>query len=101
MRIPDPPPNEKPLVGWQEIADYLDVKLSSVHRFKSRRRLPLPYHKIGAHPYAYPSELQVWLRQQAIPGQVDPGDSGEAGSCHGSRMHIRETTNEETAEFLE
>jgi|WetSurMetagenome_2_1015567.scaffolds.fasta_scaffold325741_2 hypothetical protein len=69
MRVPDPTPKEDPLVGWEEIAKYLSVEVRTVHRFRKRAKCPLPYHTTWGHPWALPSELQVWLRQGTSGGQ--------------------------------
>ena len=70
MRIPAPLPDEQPLAGWKEIADYLGVSRDTVDRWSKHRRFPLPYHITMGHPWAVPSELQVWLRHHTIPGSA-------------------------------
>ena len=70
MRPPDPLPADPPLVGWKEIARYLSVGVRTAIRWSERQRCPLPYHVTLGHPWASPFELQVWLRQNTIPGQV-------------------------------
>ena len=70
MRVPDPHPEEKALTGWKEIASYLGVGLRTAMRWADRQKYPLPYHETLGHPWALPSELQVWLRQNTISGQV-------------------------------
>jgi predicted DNA-binding transcriptional regulator AlpA len=69
LRTPGPMTEEKSLVGWKEIADYLGLGQATVRRLASRPRFSLPYHVTLGHPWASPTELQVWLRQNTIPGQ--------------------------------
>lgn len=92
MRVPDPIPQGEVLVGWKEIAEYLGKSVATVRRWASRPRFPLPYHVTLDHPWASVPEIQVWLRQNTIPGQ----------ECEGRRAGV--STNEhpidETAENL-
>jgi hypothetical protein len=73
VRIPFGPNGEKPLVGWPEIARFLDVSEDSAQRWATVDGFPdwasyqLPTRKIGRTPYAYPSHLDVWLSQADMP----------------------------------
>jgi hypothetical protein len=70
MRVPSPLPDEPPLVGWDEIARYLDVSCATVRRWADEKTNPLPFHVTKGHPWASPSELQIWLRQNTCGGQA-------------------------------
>jgi hypothetical protein len=70
MRTPDPLPEEAPLCGWVEIAQYLGKSVATVRRWGERSQFPLPYHVTLGHPWASRFELQVWLRQNTISGQL-------------------------------
>ncbi len=64
------------LDGWKEIAAFLGRDVTTAIRWESERGLPVhrvPGSKRGA-VYAYPAEIDVWLRN----GQPDPrGEPGE------------------------
>lgn len=55
---------EKPLVGLQEIADYLQKSERTIRRYRRLRGFPI-YRKRGTGAlFAFPSELNRWIRER-------------------------------------
>lgn len=54
---------EKPLVGLQEIADYLHKSVRTIQRYQKMPGFPI-YRKSGTgNLYSFPSELNAWIRK--------------------------------------
>ena len=67
------------LVGWKEIAAYLDKADRTVKRWGRDRGLPV--HRVpggaSASVYAYPAELDQWLKLSKASGADDEDRAGE------------------------
>ena len=86
----DPPKDERRLESWGEIASYLRRDIRTVQRWEDNYGLPVRRLVIGkqGQVYAYPSELDAWVRSRQpgpnadppdgdtpVPGQVTPPDA--------------------------
>src|SRR5688572_18654176 len=67
--------NERPLTGWQEIADYLKTSVRTAQR---RENEGLPIHRPGNSErgpkgavYAYPSEINDWVRGKSEASEIE------------------------------
>jgi len=67
--------NERPLTGWQEIADYLKTSVRTAQR---REKEGLPIHRPGNSErgpkgavYAYPSEINDWVRGKSETSEIE------------------------------
>ena len=56
------------LSSWKEIANYLNIKVRTEQRWE--KELNLPIHRVdgapGTYVYAYPDELNSWLKKKDI-----------------------------------
>ena len=55
---------EKPLVGVQEIADYLQKSERTIRRYRKLRGFPVYQKSKTGAMYAFPSELNDWIRSR-------------------------------------
>lgn len=101
VRSPDRMSAERPLNGWREIASFFDVTDSTVKRWASQKGLPI--HRVagdtgrkGLPIYAFPSELESWLRNSESVVQGEPGSEADrntpvlpSGSTKRHRSNLR------------
>lgn len=96
MRVPGVRSGEKPLVGWVEIARFLEVSVDTAQRWESPETLPrwatfpMPTHETMGHKWCLPSELDVWLAQQTVPGLVGGRLRSHAAGCGLDAMNERQ-----------
>ncbi len=80
------PEPERALVSWKEIASFLDRAERTVKRWERERGLPV--HRVPGGErggvYAYPSELEEWLRGKKYDLEGDDPVSRDAGNGHHS-----------------
>ena len=73
----DPPNDERRLESWGEIASYLRRDIRTVQRWEANYGLPVRRLLIGkqGQVYAYPSELDAWVRNRQPAPNNDPTKS--------------------------
>jgi hypothetical protein len=73
-------PSPARLDGWKAIAEYLGRDARTLQRWRDERGLPI--HRVpgakGGTVFAYPSELEAWLRQAP---QVKDGETSPAANA--------------------
>ena len=92
------PEKEKTLVSWKEIASFLDRAERTVRRWERERGLPV--HRVPGGErggvYAYPSELEEWLKGKK--GELDEDEPAPGGNDHEDESATgRKASSPETA----
>ncbi len=65
--------NARTLIGWKEIAFYLNCSLSSARR---REREGLPVFRVGGSVRASTRDIDSWIRKGLRPNSADSADAG-------------------------